>query len=48
MSMAFGSEAGDVNYNSVVDLNCDGVVNILDVTIISPSFGMEGDHAPGE
>ncbi len=48
MSMAFGSEAGDVNFNSVVDLNCDGIVNILDVTGFSPSFGLAGDHAPGE
>ena len=29
-----------------LDLNCDGMVSIVDISVINASFGMVGDVAP--
>ena len=44
LNAAFGSTIGDSNYNPLTDVNCDGMVNFFDVSIISQYFGMQGDQ----
>ena len=39
VSIAFGSEPGDPNWNSEADLNDDGVVDIFDVVTVTTNFG---------
>ncbi|MBL8352189.1 MAG: thrombospondin type 3 repeat-containing protein, partial [Burkholderiaceae bacterium] len=41
---AFGSKAGDANYNANCDLNGDGRINALDLAIFQARFG----KAPGD
>jgi hypothetical protein len=36
---AFGSKAGDPNWNVVADLNTDNVINILDVFTVANDYG---------
>ena len=36
---AFGSQAGDPNYDQIVDLNADGRITIIDVLLLKPVFG---------
>ncbi len=44
LSAVFGSRIGDSNYNPLMDVNCDGVVNIIDVSVFTTVFGMQGDQ----
>ncbi len=48
MCAAFGSVVGEEAYNPSVDMNCDGVVNIYDISALNITFGMEGDQPPGQ
>ncbi|HRI43153.1 MAG TPA: hypothetical protein PLL78_02945 [Fimbriimonadaceae bacterium] len=43
LSVAFGSEPGDPNWNSDADLNGDDGVDIGDFSILSQNFGEAGD-----
>jgi hypothetical protein len=40
---AFGSTAGDGNWNPAADLNGDGVVSLQDFTTLRAHFGQQGD-----
>lgn len=40
---AFGSAAGDSNWNPNADLNGDGVVSLADLGILRSNFGQQGD-----
>jgi len=39
VSIAFGSEPGDSNWNAIADLNNDGIVDIFDVVTVTSNFG---------
>ena len=39
VSIAFGSEPGDPNWNQAADINNDGIVDIYDVVIVASVFG---------
>jgi len=42
-SVSYGSEEGDLEYNSLADINCDGEVSIQDFSIFSLAYGENGD-----
>ncbi len=46
LNLAFGSQNGQESYLQVADYNCDGFINIIDLSIIGQRFGMVGD-SPG-
>jgi len=37
--MAFGSKEGDENYNVLADLDENGEVNIIDVSMVAMDYG---------
>ena len=39
VSVAFGSEPGDPNWNAIADLNNDDLVDIFDVVTVTANFG---------
>src|SRR5690606_38023417 len=45
---SFAKTEGDPEFNFLADLNCDGGVNILDISLLGISFGLEGDTPPLE
>lgn len=42
-ALAYGSSAGDVNYNSNADFDGDGTIDLGDFDILARNFGLEGD-----
>src|SRR5690606_34880078 len=40
---AFGSQTGQPAYLQVADYNCDGFINIIDLSIIGQWYGMIGE-----
>lgn len=43
LNLAFSSQIGQSNYLKVADYNCDGFINIIDLSILGQRFGMSGD-----
>ncbi len=43
MSLYFGSVLGDPHYNHLGDFNCDGAINIFDISTLVGSYGLAGD-----
>jgi len=39
VSIAFGSQPGDTNWDAIADLNNDGIVDIFDVVTVTANFG---------
>ncbi len=46
LNAAFGSVAGDANYNLFADFNCSGTINIADFSGLNAGFGQGGANAP--
>ena len=43
VSVAFGSEPGDPNWNQAADLNNDNIVDIFDVVTVTSNFGKSAE-----
>ena len=41
---AFGKTPGQSGYNALADINCDGNITVIDISIMSPLFGLTGDN----
>ena len=39
VAIAFGSRAGDQKYNELADLDQNGEVNIIDISIVAKDYG---------
>lgn len=42
----FQTSIGDPNFNPIADFNCDGKINILDISMLNTTFGMVGEIQP--
>ncbi len=43
LSESFNSSEGAEHYSSISDFNCDGIVNVIDVSFLNVSFGLDGE-----
>lgn len=43
LNQAYGSQDGQSNYLQVADYNCDGIINLIDFSILGQRFGLIGD-----
>ena len=41
-NVSFGAAEGESNYNYLADLNCDGSVTVVDISILISGFGLSG------
>jgi hypothetical protein len=39
VAVAYGSKSGDPNWNSIADVDKNGVVNIIDISMVAKDYG---------